>query len=150
MIVNNKEITIKKAYPPVYLECHKRFEIDDKRTVYAYGTNIYNPAGIELLNELIEHESVHMHQQDKYGGPEAWWKRYLDDEIFRMEMELEAHGRQYWYYCKKVTGDRNKRLRYLFQLASILLSPMYKISREYTGDHENVRMRIIYYANQNN
>lgn len=148
MKINQKEINIINERPPIWEKAHQRFEIDDSRTIYAYGTNIYNPAGVNVTPELLEHESVHMHQQDKHGGPEAWWKRYLDDEVFRMEMELEAYGRQYWYYCREVTGDRNKRLRYLFLLASIMLSPMYKIDREYTGDHENVRMQIIKWANK--
>lgn len=148
MIVNNKDITIVNEHPPIAEKAHQCFEIDDFRTVYAYGTNIYNPAGTSVPSEILEHESVHMHQQDKYGGPERWWKMYLEDEIFRMEMELEAYGRQYWYYCNEVQKDRNKQTKYLFELVSVLLSPMYKISREYTGDHEHVRMQIIKWANR--
>lgn len=123
--------------PPIFEEAHKHFEIDDSATIYTYGNAIYNPAGLNISQELIEHESTHARQQKAIGGPDIWWRNYFDDPNFRFEQEAEAYGRQHEYYCN-THADRNARARHLHLLAVILASPMYKVNVSH-----NYAMRAI-------
>jgi hypothetical protein len=85
---------------------------------------------------LINHEMVHSGQQAHYeGGPDAWWERYLTDAPFRLSQEIEAYHIQYVTYGKQ-NRDRNAQAKYLYQLASHLSSPMYKVE---TGHVEAMR-----------
>ena len=90
--------------------------------IFAWKGTIYNPGGGTLTAWLIEHEKVHFRQQD--GKPEAWWARYLVDEQFRLDQELEAHRVEYRSFCSYVK-DRNQRARYLMEISGRLASPMY-------------------------
>jgi len=112
--------------PPIYKQAHECFEIDDSCTIYTYGDKIYNPAGINVPESVVEHERVHMRQQRDIGGPEIWWNRYFAEPDFRLSQELEAYGRQYWFFCTH-NYDRNMRTKYLWKLSSIMRSPMYKV-----------------------
>lgn len=91
-------------------------------TVFTYGDTVYNPSGGTLSAELVAHEAVHIKQQA--AGAEEWWARYLEDEQFRLEQELEAHRAEYQAFCAR-EKDRNQRNRYLFTIAARLASPMY-------------------------
>ena len=112
--------------PPNYEEIKKHFPFNERDTIFCYGDKIYNPAGIQIAQAFIEHEETHMRQQRDIGGPEIWWNRYFVEPDFRLTQELEAYGRQYWFFCTK-NHDRNDRVRYLWQLSSIMRSPMYKV-----------------------
>ena len=112
--------------PPIWKKAHECFEIDDSCTFYTYGDKIYNPAGIPVAEAIIEHESVHMRQQITVGGPEIWWRRYFAEPDFRLTQELEAYGRQFWFFCSQ-NRDRNKRVKYLWELSKIMRSPIYKV-----------------------
>lgn len=114
------------AKPPIWAEAHKHFDIDDQRTIYTWGDTIYNPAGVDIGRELVEHESVHEKQQAAMGGPDKWWKKYFEDPQFRMEQEAEAYGRQYAYYCF-VQHNRDMRFKYLYlYLAKVFAGGTYK------------------------
>lgn len=123
------EIKIKNEKPPKHIwdKAHAMFEIDDARTVYTYGDTIYNPAGVHLEQEILDHESVHVRQQEATeGGPDAWWTKYFDDMAFRFAQEAQAYARQYNTYCIN-NRDGNDRTRYLYKIASILSGPMYAV-----------------------
>jgi len=135
------EIEIVNEKPPIWDEVHKHFDIDDNDTFYTYGDKIYNPAGRYVPDHIIEHESVHARQQKEIGGPDIWWKKYIEDDAFRMDQELEAYGRQYWFYCYH-EGDRNKRAKFLWAIASHLSGPTYKL----TINHADARVGIIAHA----
>lgn len=123
------EIQIKNEKPPehIWKRAHALFDIDDKRTVYTYGNIIYNPAGVFLDEEIQNHESVHVRQQEQTeGGPDAWWERYFTDAAFRFAQEAQAYARQYLTYCIN-NKDRNDQTRYLYKIASILSGPMYAV-----------------------
>lgn len=115
--------------PPQWIwdKAHELFEVDDSGTTYAYAETIYNPAGINLPIEIIEHEETHRRQQRDMGGADVWWKRYFEDPVFRAAMEAEAYGRQYQIYCRR-QPDRNRRAAYLFTYASILSGKQYGIN----------------------
>lgn len=86
--------TIVKGYPPNYAEIKARFN-PQPGTIFAYGDKIYSPHSATLPADLIAHEQVHFAQQHRAGGPEAWWRRYIDDPQFRLKQEVEAYRAQY-------------------------------------------------------
>lgn len=129
------------AKPPIWDEAHRQFAIDDSVTFYTYGDTIYNPAGVELEPDILVHESTHSAQQKEIGGPEIWWPKYFNDTVFRLQMEAEAYGAQYRFYCE-IQGDRNKRFRYLNLLSGFLASPLYKIGL----DRQSCMSYIHHYA----
>jgi len=126
--------------PPawVYEECHQRFAIDDKATIYSWGDTIYNPAGVVIDAALEVHEAIHSKQQYDMGGPAQWWRAYLDKPEFRAEAEAQAYGAQYRYFCKR-EKDRNVRARYMHIIASALAGGMYGLSMRV----EDARAAII-------
>lgn len=101
-------------------------------TIYAYGSTIYVPggrakvgslhvpAGVEIPHPLIVHEETHFDQQAAIGGPGAWWERYLADDAFRLEQEVEAYRAQ----LAAVPG-RPERRRLLAEVVKTLASPLY-------------------------
>lgn len=140
-----QEIEIVNTLPPIYDLAHEHFEIDDTCTVYTYGNKLHNPAKLILTEEIIEHEKVHMQRQlQMEGGPKEWWDRYCKEAHFRFDEEANAYGRQLACYTLK-NRDRNKRVRYLWQLASILCSPMYKFEEM---AHSEARMAIEHYEQE--
>lgn len=125
--------------PPIWDEAHKHFEIDDSATVYTYGDVLYNPAAVVIDQYLEAHEATHMRQQAKEGDPATWWKKYFTDAVFRIEMEAQAYGQQYRLFCQE-NKDRNTQMRYLWQLAVVLSSDMYRVNIS----HSNARLAIEY------
>lgn len=111
------------GYPPNYKEIAKRFEVSP-RTIYAWGDTIYNPSDMRITGDLIAHETVHSKQQEALGGPEIWWAKYLTDEVFVLNQEAEAYGRQYAYLCSQ-NPNRNLQFEILKALALYLAGPMY-------------------------
>ena len=91
-------------------------------TLYTYGDTIYNPSGSILPEDIIVHEGVHEKQQGV--DPDAWWSRFIDDQYFRVDQEVEAYAAQYRFMCKKFK-DRNKRSQILMHYAKTLSSPIY-------------------------
>ena len=78
--------------PPFIDFIKKSFKVNDD-TVYTYGDTIYYKGG-ELSDSLISHEITHVLQQTKMGKDE-WWEKYLEDEKFRLDQEVEAYRNQY-------------------------------------------------------
>ncbi len=128
--------------PPIWKEAHEHFDIDDSATIYTWGDVIYNPAGIVIQREYIEHESVHSGQQRAIGGPEKWWEKYITDPAFRYNQEVEAYGRQHAYFCTQ-NSDRNKRYKHAHILATILSSPMYKIGVNFNEAFRAIRTQAL-------
>lgn len=108
--------------PPNYAAIAARFTVHPF-SVFTFGERIYNPRAAVLPQDLIEHEKVHAAQQ-REGGPEAWWQRYLQDPDFVLAQELEAYRRQYSYFCS-TNRDRNQQLKQLRVLAGDLASEQY-------------------------
>lgn len=116
----------------MFAEISKAFDIDHDRTVYTHGDTIHNPSGGFMSVDLIAHECQHGKQHRAYpGGPTAWWKKYIEDVNFRLDMEIDAYSVQYAMYCHNVK-DRNKKSNFLLEIAGFLSGPLYKanISRQ--------------------
>lgn len=91
--------------------------------LFAYGEDIYNPAGIRISYALMRHEYRHCARQWQ-ANPEAWWEKYLTDDEFRYEEELIAHVDEYLAQAKN-TKDRNARARLEMSTAARLVAPLY-------------------------
>lgn len=63
----------------------------DFNTIFAYNGDIYT--NNKLPDYLIEHENVHLEQQTRLGL-EYWVDNFLNNDEFRLEMEMEAYKRQ--------------------------------------------------------
>jgi hypothetical protein len=84
-----------KAYPPNIAQIQKVLN-PPFATVFTYGDTIYNPnVDAELPPDLVAHERVHMFQQMKFLTPGEWWDKYLKDENFRFNQEVEAYKAQW-------------------------------------------------------
>jgi len=110
---------IQETYPPNIEEIKKLFKITSL-TIYAYGDTIYNPSGLNINKPLLEHELVHIKQQN--NNPKEWWIKYLQDIDFRLNQEVQAFQRQY-----RVAKGINKSQshEYLKELASNLSGELY-------------------------
>lgn len=110
-----------QAFPPNYPELRARFN-PRPGTVFAYGDKIYSPHASELPEHLLVHERVHFGQQRAAGGPEAWWRRYIDEPQFRLDQEVDAYRAQYAF----VSGlSRPQRRELLAHICKSLASGMY-------------------------
>lgn len=107
------------GHPPNYEEIKARFN-PALGTVYAYGNTIYAPGVAGLISaDLVVHEEVHFEQQARVGGPDAWWRLYIDDPRFRLEQEVEAYRAQYASLATLPRPERRERLaHYCKSLAS--------------------------------
>jgi hypothetical protein len=124
-------------YPPLYTEIAAAFPIKHRSVIFAWGDTIYNPHSLVLDNALRAHEGIHRVQHESYeGGPEAWWRRYIADKMFRLDQEVPAHAAEYMVYAVMAAADATaygthadamrKRRRYLLsQIARKLSSATY-------------------------
>jgi hypothetical protein len=110
------------GWPPNIEAIRAVFDLPEG-VIITYGDTIYNPDNMHLGKELKAHEAVHVKQQTSYGV-EEWWARYLIEKEFRFEQELEAHRVEWNTFLKKYK-NRNKRAKFLNQIAHRLASPMY-------------------------
>lgn len=112
---------ILKEFPPNIEAIRKRFLLSGNE-IFAYGDTIYSPGGVDLPDSLLRHEEVHEKQQG--DDPEGWWARFLKDDKFRLDQEMEAHIVEYQTICKKVT-DRNERVKAAAHVAHKIASATY-------------------------
>ena len=127
----NKNMDIIKEYPPVFNKILDSGMRPSPYTVYAYGDKIYNPSGMNLPEEILVHEEVHMRQQMEYivvtpkqNPVESWWERFIEDKYFRIAQEVEAYAVQYRFVCKR-QKDRNIRNKVVLHYAKTLAGPIY-------------------------
>lgn len=117
------EIHISTTKPPVWDTLTELYSVSWENTAVAYGDTIH--AKYKLPPEVIEHERVHLEQQGHTKqGAAFWWERYLADEVFRYEQELQAYRAEY-RYIKVHAKDRNKPAREAHRLAKQLSGTMY-------------------------
>lgn len=111
--------------PPIYDSIVRAFQVTPVNTVFTYGDTIYNPSGKPLPDHLIEHEKVHIKQQNGNDADAAlWWGKFLRDPVFRLDQESEAYGVQYRYVHDQIQ-DRNRRAVALHTFAATLSGPLY-------------------------
>lgn len=108
--------------PPNYEEILKKFPVKDMPVVFTYGDTLYNvPENYNVPQHLARHEFVHMKQQGE--DPAGWWKKYIADDQFRLEQELEAYAVQYKFV--KETTSRKRSDHFLDVVAFDLSSDVY-------------------------
>lgn len=113
------------ADPPNIEAIKARFAIrPEDRVIFTYGDTIYNPGGhpIEQNPDLIAHEEVHTRQQG--SDPAGWWERYLIDDSFRLNQEIEAYRVQYRKF-KTMTRDRQAIALLAHNIAKVLSGHIY-------------------------
>ena len=101
---------------PLLKEYSKHFDITPS-TIFAYDHKIYS--NNSLPEHLIVHEQTHHKQQDEYGL-DNWVEKYLNDNKFRLLMEIEAYQTQL-----KSIKDRNSRAKVAMESAKNLSSSLY-------------------------
>lgn len=107
-----------KAFPPNCAAINRAFHIRGKPVFFAYGDKIYNPAGAYIAPAIVVHERVHGERQG--ADPAAWWQRYIDDAVFRLDEEIPAHRAE--YACYRSTAQTEQQLDLI---AKRLSSPLY-------------------------
>lgn len=106
-----------KAYPLNYALLQATFPLRETN-LYPWGDTLYNPSGVEIPDDIMVHEEVHVTQQG--DNPELWWNRYIIDKDFRLEQELEAYGTQLNWVKERYTNQAQKEC--LFEMAQNLIS----------------------------
>lgn len=80
-----------------------------KGIVFTYGNTIYSEDH-PLKEDVLVHELVHVRQQSGFQNLEEYLNQYLNDQMFRYEMELEAYRAQWQFLKKKLLFAKDKRL----------------------------------------
>ena len=121
------KLRIIKAYPPNYPAIRARFPAAGGHGVwFCYGDRIYAPTLTQIPPWIVKHEEVHSRQQEVAGGPEAWWRRYLEDDAFRYSEELMGHIAEWEAFKDKVPfPTRKEKERMLEAIARRLSGPLY-------------------------
>ena len=97
-----------RDYPPLFDEIDAKFRVRGKRgVIFSWGDRIYNPHGVDIPPALMVHEQVHGARQ--LGDVEGWWRRYIDDVVFRFNEELLAHQAEYDAMCEAARDRRERR-----------------------------------------
>lgn len=112
---------IVQEFPPNIDAIRQAFPLTGHE-IFAYGDTIFSPRHAVLPPELIKHEEVHQLQQG--DDVEGWWDRYIENERFRAQQELEAHIAE-WLSLKSRIKDRNERVRACAHVARKLAAPLY-------------------------
>lgn len=112
------------GYPPNFEQVKTEFPNAEKPGVmFAYDNCIYNPSGVTIPPALIAHEEVHLKRQ--VGGPETWWRSYIENSEFRYVEELLAHVAEFKVQRNLGANDRNFGARLLMHTAMRLVAPLY-------------------------
>lgn len=86
-------------------------------TIFAYDNDIYT--NYKLSQDLLIHENVHLEQQNRIGL-DKWVDGFLNDDAFRLEMEIEAYKKQI-----ASISDPNKRRKLIMICAENISSDLY-------------------------
>lgn len=127
-LINNmfKKVKVSSQKPPEWIlqAVKDKFDVDwESNIVFAYDGQIMTNGGI-VTEDLVAHETTHFDQQEKVGGSDNWWRKYLEDEKFRFEQELEAYRNQY-QFIKMISRDQKFINNNLAFFAEALSGPIY-------------------------
>lgn len=126
---------ISKEYPPNYAEIIEAFPESDKKACYCFGDTVYNPFGIFITPDIMEHEEQHSIRQENF--PEKWWKRYIADPAWRLYEEYIAFGAQY-KFMKNVLNVKQQKVL-LYKMARTLSGPVYGSAVTIQEAESNIR-----------
>lgn len=142
---------ILETLPPNWQKIKGTFSrAKEEQAVFCYGDVLHNPFGAMITRDLEIHEAVHSKQQGK--DPDKWWDRYISDQKFRLEQEIEAYGLQL-YHLKttkvKKKDETGKEVElylpnrvtswYLDMIAKTLSGPLYGNVIDYHKAHTRIR-----------
>lgn len=123
-----RRVEISSEKPPQWIldAVKKKWGVEwESRVIFTYGELITTYHG-EMTEDFIPHEMTHVRQQAEYpGGKDAWWQRYLEDDKFRLEQELEAYRNQYQWLLKNPLVNKQERFENLKWYAVSLSGSMY-------------------------
>ena len=128
------------GYPPNIDAIEQTFpDIRKMPVVFCYGDTIYNPDDSRPVPMHLQiHEEVHSRQQDAYeGGPEAWWREYLADSLFRIEQEIPAYAAQIAYIHQQSRGSKTEQALQMYSRA--LSGPIYGHAISYFSAKQRIR-----------
>lgn len=128
------------GYPPNIERIELTFpDIRKMPVVFCYGNTIYNPDDKRPVPKHLEvHEAVHMEQQGLYdGGPEAWWREYLDNPLFRIEQEIPAYAAQVAYIHEQHGGRKTEQALQTYSRA--LAGPIYGNAISYFSAKQRIK-----------
>lgn len=112
-------------YPPLIDEIDERFHIRGKPVIFAWGDTIYNPQKNPVADWLIAHEAEHGQRQGSdLTDIVSWWRRYMDEDAFRMEEEAYAHLAEYTFQLGG-TINRQQRRSLMMTTAKRFANPIY-------------------------
>ena len=119
---NKDSYRITTTKPEIYKRLHIAFGVDwEKGIIIANGDTLHSKNPIST--QKVVHELTHLKQQEQWGI-DKWWKKYLDDKVFRLYQEAEAYGEEV-KWIKKHIKDRNQKFNLILQLQKDMSSPMY-------------------------
>ena len=113
--LKEKELIIEE-YPPNYKRYKYKFpDLETQKPLFAWENHIYNPFKVKVTPDLIIHEATHFKQQgDK---PEEWLDKYLTDDHFRLEQEVEAYAEQFKLCKERLPAKWYKKFLEAFALS---------------------------------
>lgn len=107
-------LVVSHVIPPIYGELKKKFGVNwDKDLIIAWDGKIHSKG--DIWPQKIVHEQVHLKQQEKLGN-EAWWKLYLESDVFRFQEELLAY-RAEANFIKKYIKNREDKFHIIREIA---------------------------------
>lgn len=122
-------------FPPMYDEMVQVFDLNGKNKaaepIFAWGNWIYNPHRVAIPSILLVHEAVHSRRQN--GDPVGWWRKYLDDQQFRLEEEVFAHAAEYLHAASQAK-DRSERRNLMHRTVVRLIDPLYAYTPRIPAD----------------
>lgn len=112
--------------PPNFADIDAIFNVRTKHGVlFCYGSNLFNPSGVEVPTWIMAHEIAHSERQgDTIDAIRAWWGRYLTEPKFRLDEEIIAHQAE-WKAYLETRPNRQQRRGYLVQISKRLSSDLY-------------------------
>lgn len=113
---------IKTKYPPNINKIKEKFGNIPNNLVFTYKNILYSPSGRNISKDLKVHEKVHIKQQG--DNSDSWWNKYLNDESFRLNQELEAYKKQYNFF-KNTCKIKSRIPQFLNKIASDLSGTIY-------------------------
>lgn len=120
---------ISNARPPMYSEILAAFPgAGAPGVIFCWGDTIHAPKPLGTIGpELIAHESIHCDRQG--SDPAGWWRRYIDDERFRLLEEFPAHLAEFNTLCRvyrdRWVSARAMRRHFATLIARKLAHPLY-------------------------
>jgi hypothetical protein len=115
------KIVVNKNKPKNWETLQALFGVKWGDVIVAYYPEIH--CAIDIEEQKVHHEAVHLIQQ-KDMGVENWWAKYINDKAFRLEQEVQAYKAEI-QWIKDNVATRNERRGRLNKIYDDLSSYIY-------------------------